>query len=218
MDKKEYNENIKEIKHILKCSDDIAHKALSRTNNFNRALVLAKDLMDDEVYVGGSTSGLAVENTKKIVEYSDGILVQDMFHSYKDKKNLELKTMLERKEFDARLLGGKDNDHVSVVYVDKKHETYEKVEKPKIVYPQVGESLDLPETIVIEEGDIKFKILTSDKRINVTMKEGTIGDVIKWIEKKCGKRVALKSGNQVLENELNVENVNRSMLLLEVHK
>lgn len=221
MDRKEYDNNVEKIKDITKCTDEIARKALSQATNLNDAIYIARNLMTKESYVGGGSSGLAVENAKKIVEYADGILVEDTFYSYKDEKNLRLKSMLERKEFDAGLLGGNDNDNVSVMYVDRKNENYEKEEKKeqkKIVYPQVGESLNLPETMIIEEGDIKFKILTCDKRINVTMKSGIVKDVIKYIESQCKKKIILKSGNKILDENADVQTINRSMVVLEIKK
>lgn len=219
MNNKDFDENKKKIMEITHCTDLIAHQALSQSNNLNDAINIARNLSSNESYVGGGSSGLAVENAKKIVEYSDGICVQDTFYSYKEKKNLELKAMLDRKEFDATLLGGHENENMNVIYVDKKHERYEKEEeKERVKYPQVGVSLDLPETMVIEEGDVKFRILTVDKRINVTMKEGKIGDLIKYIEKRSGKRVVLKSGNKILDVNADIKSVNRSMIVLEIKK
>ena len=114
----EQQSRIQKIIAKTNCSYNHALEADNESKgNLDLAFEIAKK-KSNELYVGGGSSGLAVESgdiKNEIVGYKNGLLVNNKFYDYSENDNMRLKKMLEKNEFDANILGVNDS-RAEVVY------------------------------------------------------------------------------------------------------
>ncbi|KAM0686782.1 hypothetical protein COBT_001987 [Conglomerata obtusa] len=188
MNNKDYWASINKIMQTTKCTQISAIEALYTTSSLNDAMNKAKD---SSYYIGGGSSGLAVQdNKRRIVQYENGILIEEKFYPFSSKNNSKLKNMLERGEFEAELLGGKPGDDIAVKYMEIKNINYDELNGGNVNEAHVKEKqpdeikkkentfnikeVEFPNEIVIDDGnEIKFKIFVGYKKINVKTKSTT---------------------------------------------
>ncbi|KAM0674813.1 hypothetical protein GVAV_001632 [Gurleya vavrai] len=217
MNDQEYWHQIQTIIQTAKCDRITAIEALFMSFNTDDAIKKARESTH---YIGGGSSGLAVQdNKKRIVMFKNGILIEEKFLSFNDKANLRLKSMLERKEFDASALGGKPGEDVIVKFFDlnekefiedkyiKKPET-QKNEKPIIKQAKSEfQDFDFSKEIVIDEqGSIIMKILIEGKKVSVRgINENKIKDVYDFLRKKCSKDFYFSTSKEKIDVNANLQ-------------
>ncbi|KAK6090486.1 hypothetical protein P3W45_000583 [Vairimorpha bombi] len=207
---------IRKIMAKTNCSYDQALEADTKSNgNIDQAYDLANK-MSNELYVGGGSSGLAVDSrpTQNVItSYKNGLLVNGKFYDYSVNSNIRLKKMLENNEFDADVLGV-DDTRAEVVFKDQEKEMYkeesEKAEEKTKTYDaskkhvlKFGKPLNIscPDQIIMDEdGNIKFKILVDTQRIIVKMNNKMkIDDFYKEFKKYTDKNVVLVKGDKKID-------------------
>ncbi|WUR03013.1 Ubx domain-containing protein [Vairimorpha necatrix] len=222
---------IRKIMSMTNCSYDQALESDKESKgNLNLAIEMAKK-KSTELYVGGGSSGLAVESSKKneIVSYKNGLLVNNKFYDYSEDDNLRLKKMLENNEFDAGVLGVHD-DKAEVIFRNCENEEYQKEEeiKPRTYEDNKKHVLSFdsnlevscPDEIVMDEnGEVKFKFLVSGRRVSVFMNEKMkISDFYEELKKYTSKNVVLTKGDRKINPTDDVNILKRNMFILKEEK
>ncbi|EOB12822.1 hypothetical protein NBO_362g0007 [Nosema bombycis CQ1] len=181
----EEKRRIRKIMESTNCTYDQAKNAdRDSKGNVEEAIQLVNK-KGNEYYVGGGSSGLAVDSGPKqdvITGYSNGLLVNNKFYDYSDPNNLRLKEMLANNEFDRDILGHSEADEkVEVIYKDFTNQEY-KDQKEKEIKKNYDNNkkhtlnfndnleIDCPDDLILDEpGDIIFKVMIGNKRVTVKM-------------------------------------------------
>ncbi|KAF9764588.1 hypothetical protein NGRA_0435 [Nosema granulosis] len=188
----------------------------------------------NELYVGGGSSGLAVDSGPKkdtIVGYKNGLLVNNKFYDYSDPNNLRLKEMLKNNEFDREILEhNSENDEAEVIYKDATNETYKeetKKETPRKTYENNKKhslnfeedlKIDCPDELILsEEKDVIFKVMIGNKRVTVKMSNSnSVQDFYREMKKYSQKEVILvKRGTPVDDKSVAMDLKNSMFMLYE---
>ncbi|KAG0439136.1 hypothetical protein DMUE_2642 [Dictyocoela muelleri] len=195
--------DLKKIQLATGCSLSDAKKAyISANKNVNDAIALTKK----KYYVG---NGQELENkTVKIYQYRNGLFVSDKFYSFSEKEGQMLRKMLDRKEFDKKVLGI-DSDYVDVELVtiddDYKDETCRKDKdekknsEPRKPGVKMGQSICCPDVLHVNDSGITLKIKVGGEKRRVIVEMGTkMKKVIEYIQQYTGP------GFKVYDDDKNV--------------
>lgn len=188
----------------------------------------------NELYVGGGSSGLAVDSGPRqntIVGYRNGLLVNEKFYDYSDPNNLRLKEMLKNNEFDRELLEtSSTKEEAEVIYKDCTSEDYNKKEntpkkksydenKKHVLNFENDFEINCPDEIQLGDGEIIFKVMIGNKRVTVKMsKNMSVEDFYSELKKYTPRNVILvKRGNPV-DDKSSADNLKNSMFVLQERK
>lgn len=231
----EEKRRIRKIIERTNCTYDQALKADKACGGNVEDAVEMVNKKGNELYVGGGSSGLAVDSGPKqntIVGYKNGLLVNEKFYDYSDPNNLRLKEMLKNNEFDRDLLEtSSNNDEAEVTYKDCTSEEYNKKETAtkKKSYDEnkkhvlnFEESLDIncPEEIQLaEDGEILFKVMIGSKRVTVRMSRAmTVQDFYKEIKKYSPRNVILVKRGTPVDDKSSADDLKKNMFVLQERK
>jgi hypothetical protein len=197
---------IRKIMESTNCSYDIAQAADEEAGgDLPRATEIAKKKMN--LLFAGGRSGQYMrerEPRKHITQYKNGILVEDKFYDFSADNNIRLKKMLEKKTFDASILG-EDGETTEVIYSEKLDEEYSAPDaSPRVRrsgFVGVGKKLgrskcleaDVPEEMVLaEDGDVLFRAMVGSRKATVRMrKTQTVRDFLAHMRRYCSGELRL---------------------------
>nr|AGE96333.1 hypothetical protein ECU09_1820 [Encephalitozoon cuniculi] len=223
---------IKKIMEATGCSHDVARKAENESQgNLDLAIKIAG--RKGNVLYSGGKSGLYVEerpSRKSITQYKNGILVEDEFYDFSVDDNIRLREMLEKKTFDASLLG-LHGDTAEVIYTEKPDEEYRENSKapeakarPSFVGEgrRLGDSsreiphVNIPDMLEIaKDGNVLFKVMIGSKRVTVRMlRSQTVGDFFDYIERYYDFGLVLSSNGKEIPPSHSVEEISNKLVLL----
>lgn len=204
-------ENIDHIKQATLCTDETAKEALAQSDNINEAIELAYTLHQ---------SSLNGPKPRIIKRYNNGILVEGKFFDFSKKENREIERNFSEGLVDINIFGGKVNDKIEVRlqkinrdFIVVKENEFKK-EEPKLKFVK---NMDCPDKLVLDEdGDIFFGVYTGNARVTVTVKRGKTMNVVINEFKKYTKDdfVIIKSDGIVMEESELVENINRTIVII----
>lgn len=228
----EQQSRIQKIIAKTNCSYNHALEADNESKgNLDLAYEIAKK-KSNELYVGGGSSGLAVESgdiKNEIVGYKNGLLVNNKFYDYSENDNMRLKKMLEKNEFDANILGVNDS-RAEVVYKNCEDEMYQNKEKKKektwdeskkhVLNFDSKIEISCPDEIIMDkDGDITFKIFVDGRRIPVVMNNNMkVADLYHELKKYTKKNIVLMKGNKKVEFSDDITSLKRNMLIMREEK
>jgi hypothetical protein len=202
----DFQTRIRKIIESTNCSYDVAQAADEEASgDLPKAMEIARRKMN--LLFAGGRSGQYMRETeprKHVTQYKNGILVEDKFYDFSVDDNMRLKKMLEKKTFDASILG-EEGETAEVIYSEKLDEEYNiPGSSPKAkrsdfvgVGKKLGKSrcldIDIPDTIALaEDGDAIFKVIVGNRRTTVKM-QGTrpVGEFLEYMRRYCNEDLKL---------------------------
>lgn len=202
-------DQVQKLMSVCNISKQEAERLLKLSNNDVDLAITIHNQAKDEMYVG---SGLAVNkpNRKHTIKiYKNGVLVENHFMEMNADRIKRLRTMIERGEFDARMVGGRENE-MAEFEVENYDIEYGKVDKAesKIDYskiPSIGRRV-IPKIIVMDKSDqsvsvnICFVGLVREIRVSKNCK---VKDLLEFLFKYTKTNLALLSnGKKIGKNDL----------------
>ncbi|ELA46552.1 hypothetical protein VCUG_01985 [Vavraia culicis subsp. floridensis] len=202
-------DQVQKLMSACNISKQEAERLLKLSNNDVDLAITIHNQAKDEMYVG---SGLAVNkpNRKHTIKmYKNGVSVDNHFMEMNAEGIKRLRTMIERGEFDAKMVGGRENE-MAEFEVENYDVEYGKVDKAesKIDYskiPSIGRRV-IPKIIVMDKSDqsvsvnIRFVGLVREIRVSKNCK---VKDLLEFLFKYTKTNLALLSnGKKIGKNDL----------------
>ncbi|ELQ74313.1 hypothetical protein THOM_2756 [Trachipleistophora hominis] len=198
-------DKIKKLMSACNISQHEAEQLLQLSNDDVDLAITIYNQKKDEMYVG---SGLAVNKPRRkhtIKTYKNGVLLDDRFIEMDAAELKKLRTMIEHGEFDARMVGGKDNEmaEFEVENYDVDYGNTEPV-RETVDYskaPCVGKRI-IPKIIVMDKSDqsvsVNIRFVGQVREVRVS-KDCQVKDLLKFLFKYTKTDLVLLSQGKTIK-------------------